>query len=585
MARQPNAMHLATVVSKKGGKTYRSTLVRTSYRDHNGKSQKKTLANLSHLPQPLITLVQNYLAGRALTVTDDAFEIADTRQHGAVEAVLAAFNQLGFAQLVNSQNRRESDLVLAMVAARIIRPHTKLATVRWWRDTTLADYLDIDGADADELYGAMDWLVTRQNVIEGKLVRRHLEPGAMALYDLSSTYMEGSQCPLAEFGYSKDGKKGRLQVNFGLLCDVQGRPLGVSVHRGSMRDSQTLIPQVKRLRGRFGIERLVVVGDRGMITQVNIDALGKLDGMGWITALKSPVIKKLVRDGALSVGRFDESSLFEVLHPDFPGERLVACRNRSLAKRRAATREALLAATEDKLRAIEKSVSKGHLKGVAEIGLKVGEVINSRKVRKHFICDIAEDALSFRRNPASIAEEAFVDGVYVIRTSVDEASMTAAECVRNYKRLCRVERAFRTIKTVSLQVRPVHHRTAQRVRAHIFLCMLAYYVEWHMREAWRELLFADPLLDEISVDRDPVLSAPRSKVARHKAATRQLDDGSPVHCFRTLIEHLQTVTKNTCRSQMLKALPFELMTMANDKQQRALDLLQTISYPARKKRM
>ncbi len=585
MARQYPAMHVSTVVSKQGGHSYRTTLVRTSYRDHNGKSQKKTLANITHLPDPLITLIRNYLKGQRLADADDTFEILNTRKHGAVEAVFTAFKQLGFKNLINSQSERHSDLVLAMVAARIIRPHTKLATVRWWRDTTLADYFDIDGADADELYGAMDWLLTRQNVIEGKLVKRHLKPGALALYDLSSTYLEGTKCPLAEFGYSKDAKKGKLQVNFGLLCDRQGRPLGVSVYRGCFRDNKTLIPQVNRLKGRFGIDRLVVVGDRGMVTQVNIDALRKLDGIGWISALKSPSIKKLVRSGHLSRSRFDEVNLFEVLHPDFPGERLVACRNRSLAKRRALTREALLAATEDKLKGIEKSVAQGRLKGSAEIGLRVGEVINSRKVKKHFIVEITDHSLCYRRNHERIGEEACLDGIYVIRTSLDEASMTAAECVRNYKRLCRVERAFRTIKTVHLQVRPVHHRTEERVRAHIFLCMLAYYVEWHMRQVWRELLFSDPDLDEVSAAHNPVLGAVRSDAARKKAASGQLDDGSPAHCFRTLIEHLETMTKNTCRNRLVESVPFELTTLANDKQQRALDLLKTIRYPLRSRQM
>ena len=585
MKRTLPAMHVSDVVSKQAGKTYRTVLIRSSYRDRNGRSQKTTVANISHLPEPLIELIRQYFGGTRLTDADDSFEIFNTRRHGAVQAVMTAFEQLDFASLVGSQPGAERDRVLAMVAARIIRPHTKLATVRWWHDTTLSDYFDIEHADEDDLYGAMDWLLGRQNVIQGKLVRRHLKPGAMALYDLSSTYMEGTQCPLAEFGHNKDGKRGKPQVNFGLLCDLDGRPLGVSVYRGSLRDNQTLIPQVRQLRRRFGIERLVVVGDRGMVTQVNIDALGKLNGIDWITALKNATIRKLMRQGAWSMGRFEDENLFEVLHPDYPGERLVACRNRALAHRRAATRESLLGATEKKLEPIVKSVADGRLVGSADIGLKVGEVINSRKVKKHFICDIAEHSFTYRRNEAGIAEEAALDGVYVIRTSLDRASMAAAECVRNYKRLSRVERAFRSIKTVSLKVRPVHHRSAERVRAHIFLCMLAYYVEWHMREAWRSLLFSDPELDQISADRDPVLSAPRSATAQRKAASKQLEDGSPAYCFRTLIEHLETITVNHCRNTLMRDVPFEMTTAANDKQQQALDLLRTIGSPPRHKQM
>ncbi len=585
MNRMPPAMHVSDVISNQGGKTYRTVLIRSSYRDRNGRSQKKTIANISHLPEPLIELIRNYFSGTRLTQAEDSFEIFKTRKHGAVQAVMTAFEQLDFASLVGSQHSADRDRVLAMVAARIIRPGTKLATVRWWRDTTLSNYLDIEHTDEDDLYAAMDWLLGRQNVIQGKLVRRHLKPGSMALYDLTSTWMEGTQCPLAEFGYNKDGKKGKLQVNFGLLCDPDGRPLGVSVYRGSLRDNQTLIPQVRQLRKRFGIERLVVVGDRGMITQVNIDALGKLKGIDWITALKSTTIKKLMRQGTLSMSRFEDENLFEVLHPSYPDERLVACRNRALAQRRAATRESLLVATENKLEVIINSVANGRLAGSAEIGLKVGEVINSHKVKKHFICEISEHSFSYRRNEIRIAEESALDGVYIIRTSLDRSAMAAAECVRNYKRLSRVERAFRSIKTVSLQVRPVHHRSAERVCAHIFLCMLAYYVEWHMREAWRSLLFSDPELEQVSAERDPVLSAPRSAAAKRKAASKQLDDGTPAYCFRTLIEHLETIAVNHCRNNLMRDVPFEITTSPNDKQQQALDLLRTISYPPRQKRM
>ena len=519
-------MHLSVVDSKRGSKSYRTVLLRSSYRDKNGKSQKITHANLTHLSPHWIELIRGLSKGKQYVDVNDAFDIVGVRKHGAVEAVLRAFQQLGLNSLIASVPQRHRDLVCALIGARIIRPHTKLATCRWWHDTTLPQHFGVEDADVDELYGAMDWLLKRQNVIEGKLVRRHLQAGGLALFDLTSSYFEGTECPLAEYGYSRDGKRGRLQVNFGLLCDRKGRPLSVTVCRGNLRDSQTLLPQVKKLKKRFGIDRLVVAGDRGMITQVNIDALGKLDGVDWITALKSITIRKLVKKGALPLQSFDEVNLFEVFHPDYPGQRLVACRNRQLAQKRAHTRESLLAATEKQLSAIEQRVVAGRLKGRAEIGLKVGEKINSRKMKKHFICEISDRSFSFRRNLSSIATEAALDGIYVIRTSLDEQSMTAAECVRNYKRLCNVECAFRTIKTISLRVRPIHHRTADRVRAHIFLCMLAYYVEWHMREAWRELLFADPHLDELTETRDPVLPAIRSSEARKKAATARTEDGS-----------------------------------------------------------
>ena len=579
MSKQLPPMHLSIVHSKRGGKSYRTVLVRSSYRDKNGKSQKKTHANLTHLPPHWIELIRGLSKGQQYVDVNDAFDIVGVRKHGAVEAVLRAFQQLGLTSLIASQPQRNRDLVCALIGARIIRPHTKLATCRWWHDTTLPQHFGVEDAGVDELYGAMDWLLTRQNVIEGKLVRRHLQPGGLALFDLSSSYFEGIECPLAEYGYSRDGKSGKLQVNFGLLCDLKGRPLSVTVCRGNLRDSQTLLPQVQQLRQRFGIARLVIAGDRGMITQVNIDALDKLDGVDWITALKSVTIRKLVKKGTLPLQRFDEVNLFEIFHPDYPGQRLVACRNRQLAQKRAHTRESLLAATEELLSAIEQRVAAGRLKGRAEIGLKVGEKINSRKMKKHFICEISERSFSFRRNLPSIAAEAALDGIYVIRTSLDEQSMSAAECVRNYKRLCNVERAFRTIKTISLRVRPIHHRTADRVRAHIFLCMLAYYVEWHMREAWRELLFADPHLDELTETRDPVLAASRSSEARNKVATARLEDGSVAYCFRTLMEHLETITVNTClaKSTNVDGLQFELTSMANSKQQQALDLLKTIN--------
>ncbi len=523
--------------------------------------------------------MRSILKGDKLVSAEHAFDITASRKHGAVKALIDAFKRLGMVSLISSKPSPQRDLVCAMIAARIMRPHTQLATWRWWDDTTLGDYFHLRHTGADDLYKAMDWLLKRQNVIEGKLVRRHLQRGALALFGMSSTYLEGSRCPLAEFGYSRDGKKGRLQVNFALLCDLQGRPLSVRVCRGSLRDSQTLIPEIRQLQNRFGIKRLVVVGDRGMVTQVDIDALAKMDGLHWISALKSVSIRKLLRDGGLPMARFDEVNLFEILHPDYPTERLIACRSRQLAKKRAAVRNDLLQATEKKLDAVVKSVAAGRLRGAAEIALKVGEVINACKVKKHFICEISEQRLDCRKDEDSIALEAALDGVCVIRTSLDAASMSAGSCVRNYKRLADVERAFRCIKTVSLQVRPVHHRTAARVRAHIFLCMLACYVEWRLRQAWKPLLFSDPHLDQINDSRDPVKPLTRSREARNKASAHKLDDGSPACCFRTLVKHLETMTRNRCVAKSPKGdeVTFELDTSASDKQLQALELLDSIS--------
>ncbi len=586
-ASQSPSMHVSRIKSTKGQKTYYSTLLRSSYRDQHGKSQKKTLANLSHLPPAIIALIKGALAGQHYVDANTAFDIVAVKKHGAVLAVTAAFKQLGLASLVASEPSRERDLVLAMIAARIICPHTKLATCRWWHDTTLSRYFNVHDAEIDELYFAMDWLLNRQARIEGKLIRRHLEPGALALFDLSSTYLEGSCCPLAQYGYSRDSKKGKLQVNFGLLCDGEGRPLAVSVYPGNQRDAQTLLPQVESLKKRFGIERLAVVGDRGMVTQVNIDALRKLDGVEWLGALKSTTIRKLVRAGNLPIDQFDEVDLFEVAHPDYPAERLVACRNAALAEKRAIVREQLLAATEERLAEISQSVRAGRVKDESDIGVRVGAVINAKQMKKHFLWQIGEGRFEYQRNATSIAKEAALDGIYVLRTSMNAQLMSARECVKNYKRLCQVERAFRNMKTVSLKVRPIHHRTAERVRAHIFLCLLAYYVEWHLREVWRELLFSDPDAEQIREQRNPVQPAVRSKEAQRKVATQQLEDGSMVYCFRTLIEHLETVTVNQCRvkGSANDSAPFELTATLNDKQQRALELIRTIDYPRNKKQL
>ena len=567
-------MHIDIVPNRDARPTF---LLRESYRE-GSRVRKRTLANLSALSEQQIEAIRAVLRGDSLRPTGDLFEIIRSLPHGQVQAVAVAMQRLGFPQLLSARAQPERDLVLAMVAARILAPHTKLATTRWWHTTTLADDFGVADANEDDLYAAMDWLLQRQGTIQKKLATRHLQAGDLVLYDLSSSYFEGSTCPLAKLGYSRDGKRGTLQVNYGLLTDERGCPVAISVHEGNTADSQTFLPEVQRLRRDFGIERMVMVGDRGMISQKAIDELREGEGIDWITALKSVSIRALVEQQQLQLGLFDERNLLELSSPDYPGERLVACRNRELAKLRAHKREALLSATENNLAKINARVSAGKLTGQDKIGVRVGQVINQYKVAKHFDLVIGEKSFTYQRKVDSIAAEAALDGLYIIRTSVSTIRMDAAQCVRNYKALANVERAFRSLKTIDLKIRPIHHRTADRVRAHIFLCMLAYYVEWHMREAWRELMFADTE-QQAKATRDPVAPAKRSAATEHKAARHTLDDGTPVHSFRTLLEELSTVVRNTCRTRGSgNDMPtFEIVTTANPKQTRAIELLQSIT--------
>jgi transposase len=577
MATRSGAAHVVTTKRKYKNHVYRTHLLRRSYRE-GGVVKNETLGNLSHLPEALIDIIRRSLQGESFVPVAQAFEVSASYAHGHVQAVTLTMQRLGFASLVASKPSRERNLVCAMVASRILAPHTKLATTRWWQTTTLSEDFGVSDATENDLYAAMDWLLARQNTIQKKLAARHLSPGGLVLYDLSSSYFEGSTCPLAKLGYNRDGKKGLLQVNYGLLTDGRGCPVAVSVHEGNVADSQTLMPEVQRLRQDFGLEQLVMVGDRGMISNKAIDELRETDGMGWITALKSASIRVLVEQGQLQLGLFDEVNLLELSSPDYPGERLVACRNPELAKLRAHKREELLAATEENLAKIKARVDAGKLSAREQIGLRVGKVINQYKVAKHFELSIGENALSCVRKHESIAAEAALDGIYIIRTSVPAAQMDAPTCVRNYKSLANVERAFRSLKTIDLKVRPIHHRLADRVRAHILLCMLAYYVEWHMREAWRELMFADTE-QQAKTTRDPVAPAKRSRSALIKAARHTLDDGTPVHSFATLLGELTTIVRNTCRTPAAGAdtPTFNIVTTPNAKQKHALALLQQIT--------
>ena len=560
-----------------------AVLLRESVRE-DGRVKKRTLANLSSLQPHQVEALRVVLRGERVVAPDDAFEKIRDRQHGACEAVRIAMRRLGFDALLASRRSRERDLVVAMVAARILSPRSKLATSRSWSRFTLTADLGVEDAHEKELYAAMDWLYERQAKIEKKLATRHLENAGLALYDLSSSYFEGVTCPLAKLGYSRDGKKGTLQVNYGLVTDSRGCPIAVSVYPGNTNDSTTLVPQLTRLRDEFGLKDLVLVGDRGMISQKQITQMTPLEGVAWVTALRTERIKKLVDSGALQIGLFDEKNLFEVTHDDYPGERLVACRNPELAKLRACKRESLLAATEVEFEKVKKSVENGRLKSASKIGVRVGKVIGKYKVAKHFLLEISDTAFAYQRDTSHIAQEAALDGIYVVRTSLSKERASAEDAVRNYKKLARVERAFRTIKTTDLSVRPIHHRLEDRVRAHIFLCVLAYYVEWHMRHALRPMLFADEITDDEKDLRDPVAPAIRSAAALRKIATKTTDDDSPAHDFRSLLDELSLVVRSTCRAPGDKpdAPTFDIVTSLTPLHQRSFDLLSQVPvYPVR----
>jgi transposase len=551
-------------------------LLRESYRD-KGKVKSRTLANLSKLPPGTIEVLRRALNGEQLVAPAETFEVIASRHHGHVHAVLLAMRRLGFAGLIASRASRQRDVVVAMVAARLLEPDSKLATTRWWHITTLPDTLGVADADENELYDALDWLLERQERIERKLATRHLANDALALYDLSSSYFEGATCPLAAFGHNRDGKKGKLQVNYGVLTNSHGLPVAVSVFEGNTGDPTTLVSQLSKVRDQFGLARFVLVGDRGMITQKQVDVLRDIDGVDWIAALRPGAINTLMDSGALQMDLFDERNLFELTHPDFPGERLVACRNPELAKRRAEKRKSLLDATAKELHKVRGMVEHGRLHGQDAIGVRIGKVVNKYKVAKHFTLDIGEHHFDFDIDQDKVAAEAALDGIYIVRTSLSAERMNADDTVRSYKLLSQVERAFRALKSLDINVRPIRHRLETRVRAHIFLCMLAYYVQWHMLEAWRPLLFCDED-QQGKATRDPVAPARRSEAALRKVHTRTLDDGTEVHSLRTLLKHLSAIVRNVCRvpDSGPDAPTFDIVTTPDAKQQRAFGLLESI---------
>lgn len=656
-------MHIHVIPNRDSTPT---VLLRETYREGK-RVGKRTLANLSSLPAEQIESIRRILKGEKLGPVEEIFEIVPggSKAHGGVEAVLSAMKQLEFDGLLASRKSRERDIVMAMVAAMLLDPQSKLAMSRSWHDTTLPELMGVSDAEEDELYKAMDWLLAHQKSIEKKLAKRHLQEDGQALFDLSSSYFEGQACPLASYGHNRDGKKGKLQVNYGLLTNRNGIPISVSVFEGNTADSKTLMPEVEKIRKEFGIKRFVLVGDRGMVTEKQIHELEQMEGMEWITALRSGSIAKLVSLGAIQMDLFHENNLIEIEHPDYPKERLIVCRNPELAKRRHMKRQSLLEATskdlqkirqmtqvnrvhgkeqiealankilsgyrvrkyyklivedgslsfevdeaamiaeaqgsaspeleEQSRRRIEANKSRmktlsarleklalgiglGKLSGKDKIGIRVGKVLNKHKVGKHFILKLAENSFEFSINEESVKAESATDGLYVIRTSLPSEQSSAEDTVRSYKALSEVERAFRSFKTMDLEVRPIRHYLENRVRAHIFLCMLAYYVQWHIKEAWRPLLFSDEELRASKVSRDPVAPAPRSEAASKKAQTKKLQDGSTVHSFRTLLNHLGTIVRNTCKrpGAPLSESTFLLATSPTPKQAQAYQLIKTI---------
>jgi transposase len=515
------------------------------------KTLKRTLANLSDWPRPKLEALRRVLRDETLVSPQDLLTTRQTLPHGHVEAILALIRHLDLEAVVASKRCRERDLVVGMIVQRLIDPCSKLATTRAWHTTRLAEELGIADATEDELYAAMDWLLARQERIEKKLARRHLTEGGLVLYDVSSSSYEGRTCPLAHFGHNRDGDKQLPIIVYGVMTDGEGRPVAVEVYPGNTGDPTTVGDQVEKLRQRFGLERVVLVGDRGMLTQPQIDKLQKHPGMGWITALKSGAIRELVEKGTLQLSLLDEKNLAEITSPDYPGERLVVCHNPLWEEERARKRQALLAATEKNLTKIAQDVArrKKKLLTAAEIGLKVGKVLGRYKVGKHFDCQIGEGSFTWSRRQDTIDQEAQLDGIYVLRTSEPVERLSAEDTVRSYQSLAEVERAFRCLKGIDLLVRPIRHRTEDRVPAHIFLCLLAYYVEWHLRQAWAPLLFEDEERREERNRRDPLRPAEPSASAEVKKRSRQTVDGLPVHSFRTLLAELASRARVTYEIQ------------------------------------
>lgn len=567
-------MHVVTTRRQHGEKVYETHLLRRSYRE-DGKVKNQTLANLSHLPPQALVAVKATLRGQVLVGADEAVEISRSLPHGHVAAVVEQAHALGLPGLLGPAGRAR-DLAFALIVARVCRPASKLATTRWWADTTLAHDLGVADASTDEVYAALDWLVSRQDAIEAKLARKHLtgeaNPDRLALFDLSSSWVTGRCCPLAARGYSRDGKKGLPQIEYGLLTDPAGRPVAVRVFAGNTADPGAFALIATEVQTKFKLRDMVMVGDRGMITSARISQLRELGGFGWITALRAPAIAALAADdGPLQMSLFDQTNLAEISHPDYPGERLIACRNPALATERARKRLALLEATDAELATIAAAVQAGRLTGAGKIGIRIGKVIGKHKMAKHYTLTITDSTVTFGRDQAAIDAEAALDGLYVIRTSVPTAQMTAGKVVATYKSLSHVERDFRSLKSIDLDLRPIRHYTQTPVRAHVLLCALAAYLVWHLRQAWAPLTFTDEQRPEPA---DPVAPARRSAAAEHKAATKTTTDDLPAHDFSSLLDHLATLTRNQIRFHAVEDQPVvEQLALPTPTQRRAFELL------------
>lgn len=575
MPSRTGRVHVATTSRTYKGKLYQSHLLRRTFRV-GSQVQHETLGNISHLPPDLIDLIRRSLAGEKFLPASQAFLVERNLPHGHVQAVLGAMHRLGLDTLLASKPSRQRDLALAMIAERLLHPCSKLATTRLWHTTTLAEQLHVAEATEDDLYQAMDWLLARQAHLEKKLAARHLRNGSLVLYDVSSSYYEGHTCPLARLGHNRDGKKGLPIIVYGLLTDSEGRPVAVDVYPGNTGDPTTVPDQVEKLRQRFGLSRVVLVGDRGMLTEAQIGKLKQHPGLGWISALRGPAIGELVESGSLQLSLFDEMNLAEIRSPAYPGERLVACFNPLLADERRRKRGELIEATEKDLGKIAAQVKRRTRTplGEAAIALKAGKVLNRYKVAKHFSLTIADGVFGWTRREESIRRESQLDGLYVVRTSESQRRCSAPDAVRRYKSLALVERAFRSLKGMDLRIRPIHHHTEDHVRAHILLCMLAFYVEWHMRRDLAPLLFQDEELSQDRTRRDPVAPAQCSASAQAKKMDRVNADGFPVHSFQTLLLDLATRCRNTCRIPAESSgATFQQLTEPTPLQSRAFQLL------------
>ena len=560
-------MHVVTTRRTYKDRLYETHLLRRTFRE-DGKVKNETLANLSHLPPEAVEAVRRVLRGERLVADTDAFAIERSLRHGDAAAVLGMARRLGFAELLGPPSPVR-DAALGLICAQVLEPASKAAYTSWFSDTTLGVDLGLVGLHTDAAYEAMDFLLEHKDRIESALVRRHLSEGSFVCYDLSSSFVEGSHNELAAFGYSRDAKRGKRQIEYGVVATTEGLPVAIEVFPGNTADPKSFVEVVDATKSRFGLSHVVFVGDRGMITSARIAALREAGGFGWVTALRSPEIKALVADGAIQPSLFDEVNLCEIAHPDYAGERLVACKNPFLAAERARKRDALLAGTEADLEQVAAAVSAGRLRDPGKIGLRAGRVLHRHKMAKHFEIEIGEGRFSYSRKTEAIEAEAALDGIYVIRTSEGSDALSPEAVVATYKSLANIERGFRTLKSVDLHIRPIRHRLADRVRAHAFICLLAAHLVWHLRKAWAPLTFRD----EAPPDRaDPVLPAVRSASASAKAATRRRRDGQELRPFQGLLDHLATLTRNTCQVPGT-VVTFERLAEPTETQRKAFELI------------